>query len=428
MNDRTEHIRTRAFFLWENQTGRNWRDSGSNWLEAEAALNQEADRGQDEALHAIELYNFYMGDERPGERFATVRVGPFQVSLTPDYDERVARMGRHATKTISYALDGEDGEDGEYKMQVTHTARRIGGWEVTAIATCSDMDAQSLLAGEPISDGGVWDLCALLTFITGRRVSIDGQLERFNPNKYGVHACTPTESLWAAAVAWENRNAIVSKDLIYALLMHNEALSQAMLQISAALNNTALNILIDRMAGDTIPVAKEAKLALKSGVVAAVDACEMLTNEQKRGFRALLGSKVDQGLGSMADRTQSLLIKLGIVGDRRSEEVDRRIKFLNKARNDLTHKGEPPHFKDLTPEQSMRYTLAIVTGVIPVITNCALGQVLGFMPKGVGSLSQNPRDAIAFFLEGSWQGWRLELLDFESWFYGDGGELSSDTE
>lgn len=419
MNDRIERIRSRAFFLWENQTGRNWRDSTSNWSEAEEIESQGEHSEGEATTHTVDLYNFYMGDERPNDRFATVSVGPFLVRLVDDYAARVSRMGRHATKTTSYDFDSDQGGNGR---KVTFAARRRGGWEITATATFRDSSVCSVLANEPIVDGGVWDLCTLLTFITGRRVASKGQLERFNPNEYGAHACVPTESLWAASVAWPNRNAIADRDLTYALLMHNEALTQTMLQISAALNNTALNVLIDRMAGETVPTEKEVKRALKSDVVAAVDACDALSTEQKAAFRALLGSKVDQGLGSMVERTRSLLVNLSLVSIEDSDRADRRIKFMNKARNDLTHKGEPPHFKDLTPEQSMRYTLAIVTGVIPEITICALGRVLGFVANGVGSLSQHPQDVVSFFTKGSWRGWPLEKLDFESWFYGDGDD------
>ena len=343
-----------------------------------------------------ELYNLHLG-KSPPRGFEKVQIGPFCVELVPEYSARLAALPAHATKTVSYRFaDPEDADSQVVDPRTTNfkPAQR-GAWEVTAMVTSSEVDPPetSLLTRNPIPDGGLWDLCTLLTFVTGRRVATGQQLDRFDPNSYGPPACIAIESLHAAALAWTHRKAIVEKNLVYALQMHNEALGFSMLQITSALNNAALNVLVDRWAKR--PSSSRQKLAtLKNVVCSAVDGCEDLAADERAAFKALLGSKIDQGLGSsLTDRTRALLVDLGIIDKDPNDSVNRRIKFMNMIRNALTHSGQPPLLKGLTAEQSMRYTLAIVTGVVPDISITAIGRILGFTPSGLGSLKGRLRVA-----------------------------------
>jgi hypothetical protein len=74
-----------------------------------------------------------------------------------------------------------------------------------------------------------------------------------------------------------------------------------------------------------------------------------------------------------------------------------------------------PLLPGLDQDQSDRYTVAIVGGVVPEITQLALGRLLGLTEAGLGSYSQNPYDLQRFFMEGNWHGQPLELMDFEEW-------------
>jgi hypothetical protein len=371
----------------------------------------------------ISLYNLYVGDQIPPEHFSRVDIGPFRVELVADYATRVQRMGKHGEKTVSQDLfEGERVDDPLIDITTTtFTERRLGGWEVTATASFDEANIAevSILNREPMADAGLWDLCTLLTFISGRQVAIESHLERHDPNLYGTRACIPIETLFAAAIAWNNRKSLVERRLTYAILLHNEALTQNMLQILAGLNNTALNIIIDQCGTAPTPLSKAARRELRGGIVAAIDACTELSPTEKDAFKSILGSKIDQGLGSMTDRTKALLVDLGIVDSAPDDDVARRIKFVNAVRNSFTHKGEPPDLKGITREQSMRYTTAIVAGVVPELTVAALGRILGFKSGSVGSLSQNAYDLKRFFQKGEWRNWPLEKLDFEEWFYGE---------
>jgi hypothetical protein len=114
-----------------------------------------------------------------------------------------------------------------------------------------------------------------------------------------------------------------------------------------------------------------------------------------------------------------MLVGLGIVDAAPTPAVENRIRLLNTVRNTLTHGGEPPTLNGMDAEQSMRHTMAIVSGVVPQIVVTALGRVLGFKKGSAGSLSQNTRDLEQFFQNAKWRDWPLDELAFEDWFYGE---------
>ncbi|HEY0462656.1 MAG TPA: hypothetical protein VGC79_00535 [Polyangiaceae bacterium] len=373
-------------------------------------------------MPTLELYNLDLGKSVSGH-WAKAQVGPFEVALVPEYEERRASLPVHGSKTVTQNFaDGNEADDPLVDVRTVDFApTRRGGWVVTATAsqTAQEPPVMSVLAREPIPDHGVWDLCTLLTFTTGRRVATAQNLDRFNPNCYGAPACIAIETLHATALAWKNRDELVKRNLVYAVQMHNEALGFAMLQVAAGLNNAALNVLVDRWTKRPSSPDPQARRALKVLVTAAIDNCSSMSAPDRDAFKAILGSRIDQGLGSLTERTRAMLRDLDVIGAEPNADVDRRIGFANTIRNRLVHSGEPPLLKGLSMEQSMRYTTAIATGVVPGVTIAAIGQVLGFRSHSLGSLSQNVTELKAFFQHGTWRDWPLEEKAFDDWFYGE---------
>jgi hypothetical protein len=197
----------------------------------------------------------------------------------------------------------------------------------------------------------------------------------------------------------------------YALLMHNEALSQSLIQAAACLYNMSLDILVSRRNETPGTPEKRIRQRLKNGVNEAVDACDGLVLEERNAYKALLGSRVDQGLASsLTDKTRRLLMDLGIIGEAPSDSIDRRIRFMNAVRNRLVHTGEYASLPSLSEDQSKRYNTAIAIGVVPEINVMALGQILGFERSRIGSLrgcvaEQRPGRAL-----GGWRHCRAGVL------------------
>ena len=64
--------------------------------------------------------------------------------------------------------------------------------------------------------GGLWDLCNLLTFLTGRRVVTTEYKSRYRADAYGDYAVVADfETLKAASLAWQHRDYLVSRRFAY---------------------------------------------------------------------------------------------------------------------------------------------------------------------------------------------------------------------
>ena len=140
---------------------------------------------------------------------------------------------------------------------------REGTWQATATVSWKGAGEKSILLDKVADDGGLWDLCNLLTFLTGRNVATAEYCERVRPDGYGDYAVAQIETLRAAAHAWQNRESLVSKNLHFALLLYNQAMNTNILQLRAASYCTALNIILDQheMAYEKVskPIRKQLK-------------------------------------------------------------------------------------------------------------------------------------------------------------------------
>ena len=159
----------------------------------------------------IRLYNLYLGDKRPNGRFANVQVGPFTIRLVDEYEDQVRKIPHGESRTDH---GGFDLEAGTRDFSTTYQKAGGAGWHVTAVATVDDSAAErSILCGPPADDHGVWDLCIILSFLTGRRVATDDLISRVSPAPGGTHACTPIFTLAAAGAAWPKRANVVERGL-----------------------------------------------------------------------------------------------------------------------------------------------------------------------------------------------------------------------
>ena len=122
-----------------------------------------------------ELLNLYVGDRRPPDILAQVAVGPWTVELVPEYEARVTQLSRNRAKTTTLSPHGEP-------TVSWSPPRGDGGWTATAVARKeADQPIEpSLFGREPPVDDGLWDLCTLLTLLTGRRVTTREHAERWS--------------------------------------------------------------------------------------------------------------------------------------------------------------------------------------------------------------------------------------------------------
>ena len=280
-----------------------------------------------------------------------------------------------------------------------------------------------MLLDEPSQDDGLWDLCALLTYLTGRNVTTEGDTERFRPDVYGDNAVDRIEVLAAAALAWENREHLLADGLHYALLTYNEALNTHVLQIAMSLYSTALNIFLDKQPVAIDLPTKQVRKDVKKRISDVLQDIPELNEAQRGRLMPLLGAAVDRG-PSLADRLLAQIEACGLLSEPPTEEELARVKSVDRVRNRVVHAGRIPTFPGLDRPTSLRIATNLAAGVLPELVRLLIGERLGFTAESVGSLTQRREDLQTFFRRGAFRGWRLtgqtwdefvEQLETEGW-------------
>ena len=344
-------------------------------------------------METVDLFNLYIDESRPDIPWSEYKIGNLTVRLTDDYDSKVSRLPKPATRTIN-------------ATGLQRLPAQKGTWQATATVSWKGAGEKSILLDKIADDGGRWDLCNLLTFITGRSVVTEEYQERYRPDIYGdSYAVIPIETLPAAALAWQNRECLVSENLHIALHLYNEAMNANLLQSRAALYYTALDIILSKHKIDFNKVSKSIRKKLKNEISDVLTKTTELQPDQVERYKNLIHSQIDQGRTSL-DKLFSLLKTLEIIDPSPTSDQKTRVRYINQVRNRLIHAGQPK-LHGLDDEQSKRYTVNIAASVVPELIRIVIGHHLGFRSDGFGAYCQIKDDLINFFQNGVFREQRL---------------------
>ena len=334
-------------------------------------------------MKTVDLFNLYMGDSRPGPSWSESSIGCLKVRLTDDYNDKISQLPQPPMLTFN-------------ETGLQRSPAQDGTWQATATVSWKGAGEKSILLDKVADDAGLWDLCNLLTFLTGRNVATEEYRERVRPDGYGDYAVAQIETLRAAAQAWQNREYLVSKNLHFALLLYNQAMNTNILQLRAASYCTALNIILDQHEMAYEKVSKSIRKKLKSEISDLLTETTELQPDEVVRYKNLLHGQIDRG-PSLLDKLFSLLKTLEIIDPSPTHEQKTRVQYVDRVRNVLTHTGRIPELQGLDDEQSKIYTANIVAAVVPEIIRIVIGHHLGFRAGGLGSYCQIKDDTINFF-------------------------------
>ncbi len=334
-------------------------------------------------MKTVDLFNLYMGDSRPGPSSSESSIGCLKVRLTDDYNDKVSQLPQPPMLTFN-------------ETGLQRSPAQEGTWQATATVSWKGAGENSILLDKIADDGGLWDLCNLLTFLTGRNVATAEYCERVRPDGYGDYAVAQIETLRAVAHAWQNRECLVSKNLHFALLLYNQAMNTNILQLRAASYYTALDIVLGQHEMDYERVSKPIRKQLKDEISNILKKTTGLQPDEVERYRNLLRDGIDRGPTSL-DKLFSLLKTIEIIDPSPTSDQKRRVRYINQVRNRLIHAGQTPKLEGLDDEQSKRYTANIVAAVVPEIIRIVIGHHLGFRRGGRGSYCQIKDDTINFF-------------------------------
>ncbi len=357
-------------------------------------------------MKTIDLFNLYMGDSRPGPPWSESSIGCLKVRLTDDYNDKVSQLPQPPMLTFN-------------ETGLQRSPAQEGTWQATATVSWKGAEEKSILLDKMADDGGLWDLCNLLTFLTGRNVATAEYRERVRPDGYGDYAVAQIETLRAAALAWQNRESLVSKNLHFALLLYNQAMNTDILQLRAASYYTALDIILSKHKIDFKKASEDIRKKLKREISDVLKKTTGLQPDQVERYKNLLPDWINRGATSV-DKLFSLLQSLEIIDPSPTPDQKKRVRYINQVRNRLIHTGQPK-LRGLDDEQAKRYTFNIVAAVVPEIIRIVIGQHLGFRAGGLGSYCQIKDDTINFFKNGVFRGQSFDdpINSFENGVLGE---------
>jgi hypothetical protein len=133
----------------------------------------------------IELLNLYLGESDLPKSCIHLDLGSLSLRVYSDYTSLAAQMprGSRRVETHSWTKDG-------LNASIKILDPKPGDWISTASLEITDAEAESKLLYAPERDGGILDLCHLLSFITGRLVVTNDLLRpNYTPQQVAPALC-----------------------------------------------------------------------------------------------------------------------------------------------------------------------------------------------------------------------------------------------
>lgn len=359
------------------------------------------------------ILNLDVGPTDPGLADRTAKFGSIDLRLVSDYPSVVRHLASSTRFTIGWAPTESSPI---LRRTVLPPSETPPIWIQTAEVRLDNASGQeSILSRNPLSDGGVWDVTQILTFLTGRRVTTSLFRDRYNPGSVGDRACSTEATLRMATWLWDRREALRKASLVYAFILYNGRTESRLLHEIAANTNTAINILIDKLSPVQSDLPASTRSELKKAVLQTIDSAKGLAEPELRAYKAIIGARIDQGPVSLHDGLLLLLKRLNILEPFPKPGELSRVAYINTARNRITHSGQLPLLRGLDQEQSDRYIMTIVAGVLPAIIRAAIWSVAGVDGMCEQWHALELRELKRFFSCGEWQSWKLEEQDAVEW-------------
>lgn len=275
-----------------------------------------------------ELINLTL-DNRPPVRDFTV--GPYKIQLVENYDELHPNMPASGKIRKGYRIT-----EGRTEWYDELIESKAGQGIVTATAECDDEPADVLASG---NDRGIWDLCLILSYLSGRHVYIPAEARRYHPNNHGMPVVPLRQLPQAAAIAWDNRHNFSSVEQIRPLWYYRHTIGTSDAEVKLLLSCVSVEI-IQRIDGRVLSVSQEAELPaglqeLLNELRTVIDGSK-IPLELKNTFKSTVGN---WGRSNNVQVFQNLLINYGIIDKDISGVPLDRVHGINRMRNDIVHKG-----------------------------------------------------------------------------------------
>lgn len=281
----------------------------------------------------FKLLNFDHGYDHP-ESFS---IGPFLVEITEQHCHNLALLPRHESTTF--------GLDKDYKPTIKETLKIQGGWIETAVVKIDIKDIRpSVIFPVKSEMKSIHDLCLLLSFISGRVVTLENNpfINHLNPEAYTDKAVhygyfSRTNFLWNNLSALRNQG-IAGQ--FYNLTMAYQ--SQDFVAKAVHYSN-ALNVAYDNWYVEN-PI-KFIDKKLRSKIRSNIEELLKEHNIAEEIKNDVVNSVCKIGEPTATFKLKYFLRGIGLYPVHEAPDMHDRLKWLQYVRNSMAHTGMLPDRK-----------------------------------------------------------------------------------
>jgi hypothetical protein len=363
----------------------------------------------------FELYNFAPGFSTP----ASIQIGSYNIQITDAHCSNLDRLPRNSFTRLAH--------DDELARTVIKGDYFPGEFVPTAtVIRPSQVGPSGFVPGRPevTSD---YDLVLLLTFLTGRPVYLEADLEADPRRTYSGPIVGPSFFAEFPQVVWNDRSTLTKAGLSDALYCLTNATATRELIGKGSYLNAAFDTLVTTWAKQTNNTTYPDRSAIDRAIRKLVDwGDSFLLNRVRRAVLTrfpLAGvssdvvddivarvRKASEGPSAIMKMTMYLQTK-GLFPQAPTLAQSKRLKGLNTVRNAIAHSGTVRLDKQLGLAASERVAVASLI-VTSEIIELGVAEHLGVHAYGLNKQMQN---VLRFFETGEFRGQNVFTEDLDDY-------------
>jgi hypothetical protein len=303
------------------------------------------------------LFNFDHGLSLPEK----INIGLFNISITNQHCKNIKLMPKNEQKTYTYDIS-----EGNLKRIIKTTPKRKGSWVETALVEINPENIKpSILYLEETKQNNIDDLCLLLSFLSGRRVSYedDKNIDNYNPEQHVDRIVYPSY-FRSSLFNWKNLENIVKNGLgpqFYNLTLAYESKE---LIAKAAYCNTAFNVIYNKWC-------KENKLEFIETKTYNKIKNKILECLEEDGVAETYKEDICRRVNNLNSPSSIIKIKHFLKGielyPEDNEDAHKRLKWFSSVRNAFSHSGYLPNYGNFSTLMRMEICDSIISLILRIV-------------------------------------------------------------
>jgi len=358
-------------------------------------------------MKSYKLFNFNHSFQKP----RTFKFGPFTIEINDVHCENLKLL----TKCDGHTLTVDE----NFKPVFETTTKRKGETVETAIASIEDSDLKDSVITNPAGNmKTIDDLCLILSFLTGRKVYLEADIEDY----HSLHYTDPVVSqsfFYHRTDVFEKLPKIKKAGLESQFYNCVTASSNSDLLCFATYSNANLNAIYERWCKQNKLTTYSNKKIIEKLITKAFESTErsIITRAQRKFIELIKLEGIDTDtiddivarIRPYADpsaiyKLKAFLKHYELYPEKETDEHKHRLSWLNKVRNQIAHVGDIPTDKKISWEMMCEITCNIAF-LVSAIVNYYFGHHL--LEIDDYSLKEEREEIRKYFDNGTFRGKRV---------------------